>query len=71
MIHNISTSTLCFLFLLLHLFMMNNTLSNIANSNASNSIIPPSTTITFETSMLNAIIPSITINTGINRCRTV
>ena len=51
--------------------MINSTLSNIANSNASNSIIPPSTTAIIEISMINATIPSIIIHTGINRCRTV
>ena len=65
-VHNISTRALCLLLLLLS-FMMNNTLSNIANSNASNSI---STTIVIEISMINATIPSIIINTGIHRCRT-
>ena len=50
--------------------MINNTLSNIANRNASNSISTPSTSILIETSMINATIPSIIINTGINRCRT-
>ena len=44
MIHNISTRTLCLLLLLLS-FMINNTLSNIANGNASKNIITPSTTI--------------------------
>ena len=69
MIHNISTRTLCLLLLLLA-FMINNTLSNIANSNASNSIITPSTTLMIETSMINATILSIIMNTGINCCRT-
>ena len=50
--------------------MIKNTLSNIANSNASNSIITLSTTITIEISMINATSPSIIINTGMNRCRT-
>ena len=50
--------------------MINNTLSNIANSNASNSINTPSSTIIVEISMINATIPSIIINTGINRCGT-
>ena len=68
MIHNISTRALCLLLLLLS-FMITNTLSNIANSNASNSILTPSTTIIIEISMINATIPSIIINTGINRCR--
>ena len=49
--------------------MINNTLSNIANSNASNGIITPSTTIIIDISMMNATLPSIIINTGINRCR--
>ena len=44
--------------------MISNTLSNIASSNASNSILTPSTTIISEFSVINAI------NTGINRCRT-
>ena len=39
--------------------MIKNTLSNIANSNASNSIITPSTTKIIEISMINATIPSI------------
>ena len=69
MIHNTSTRTLCLLLLLLSC-MIHNTLSNIANSNASNSIITPSTTIIIEISMINATIPSIIINTAINRCRT-
>ena len=43
------------------LITVNNTLSNIAIKNAGNSIITPSTTI----------IPSIIINAGTNRCRTV
>ena len=67
-IHNISTRTLCLL-LLLPSFVIDNSLSDIATSNASNSIITLSTTIIIETSM-NATIPSIIINTGINRCRT-
>ena len=46
--------------------MIKNTLSNIANSTASNSIVTPSTTIIIEMSMINAIIPSIIINAGIN-----
>ena len=50
--------------------MINNTLSNIANSNASNSILTRSTAIVIEISMINATIRSIIINTGINRCRT-
>ena len=36
-------------------FMIDNTLSNIANNNASNSIVTPSTTIVIEMSMINAI----------------
>ena len=70
MIHNISTSTLCFL-LLLHLFIINSTLSISANTNAHHSVITPSTAITIEISMVDAIISSIIISTGINRCRTV
>ena len=50
--------------------MINNTLSNIASSNASNRIITPSTAIVIEISMINATTPSIIIHTGINRCRT-
>ena len=70
MIHNISTRTLCLL-LLLFSFMINNTLSNIAiNSNASNSIIIPSTTMILGISMIFATILSIIVNPGINRCRT-
>ena len=68
MVH-ISTRTLCFLLVLLS-FMIHNTLSNIASSNASNWIITASTTIIIEISMMNATIPSIIIHTGINRCRT-
>ena len=49
--------------------MINNTLSNIANGNATNSIITPSTTIIIEINMINATIPFIIMNTGINRCR--
>ena len=49
MVHNISTRTLCLLLLLLA-FMIKNTLSNIAKSNASNSIITPSITIIIEIS---------------------
>ena len=66
MIHNISTSTLCLLLFILG-FMINTTLSNIANSNDGNSILTPSTTIIIEISMVNAIIASIIINSGINR----
>ena len=69
MSHNISTRTLCLLLLLL-LFMTNNTLSNIANSRASISIITPSASIILEISMINATMPSIIINVGINRCGT-
>ena len=69
MIHIFSTRTLYLLLLLLS-FMINNTLSDIANSNAGNSIIAPSTTIIIEISLINATIPSIILNTGINRCRT-
>ena len=50
--------------------MIKNTLNNIASSNASNRIITPSTTIIIEISMINATIPSIISNTGINRGRT-
>ena len=49
--------------------MIDNTLSNIANSNASNSIITPSTSIVIEICMINATIPSIIIHTGVNRCK--
>ena len=50
--------------------MINATLSNIASSHASNQIMTPSTTIIIEISMINTIMPSIIIHTGINRCRT-
>ena len=50
--------------------MINNALSNIANSSASNCIITPGTTIITEIGMITATIPSLKINTGINRCRT-
>ena len=40
------------------------------NSNVSNSIIAPSTTIIIQRSMIYAITPSIIMNTGVNRCRT-
>ena len=66
LIPNISTSTSCLLPLLL-LFRMNSTLSIIANTNAQNSIITPSTTIIIEISMVNVIIPSTVVNTGIHR----
>ena len=69
MIHNISTRTLYVLLLLLS-FMITNTLNNIANSNASNSIITPSTSIVIEINMINSTTPSMIINTNINRCRT-
>ena len=69
MVHSISTRTLRLLLLLLSC-MINNTLSNIASSHASNKVITPSTTIIIEISMMNATIPSIIINTGVNRCRT-
>ena len=51
--------------------MTNSTVSIVANINAHNSITTPSTTIFLEISMVKAIIPSILINTGTNRCRTV
>ena len=60
MIQNISSRTLCLLLLLLS-FMIKNTLSNIANSNAGNSIIIPSTATSIEISMISATIPSIRI----------
>ena len=60
-IHNTSTRTLCLLLLLLS-FMINNTLNNIATSNASHSIIAPSTTIVIEISMINATFPAIITN---------
>ena len=69
MIHSINTCTLCLL-LLLPVFMMNNTLSNIANINAHNSTITPSTSFFNEISMVNAVIPAIIINTYSNPCRT-
>ena len=68
--HKISASTLCLL-LLLAVYTMNNILSIIANMNADDSIITPSTTIILEISMVNATTPSIIVNTGINHCRTV
>ena len=49
--------------------MINNTLSNIANS-AGNSIITPRTPIVLEISVINATIPPIIIDTGMNRYRT-
>ena len=70
MTHSVDTSALRLLLLLLS-FMMNNTLSIISNANAHNSIISPSTTIIIEGSMVNAFIPSILINHGINHCTTV
>ena len=51
--------------------MINNILNIIANINARNSIITPSTTRIIKISMANAILPSITIDTGIIRCGTV
>ena len=69
MILFISNRTLCSLLLLLS-FMIHNTLSNIANSNASTSTITPCTTKIHEISMINATVPSVILNTGINRCRT-
>ena len=57
MLHNISTRTLCLLLLLLA-FIINNTLSNIANSNASNSFSTPSIAIIIEISVIYATIPS-------------
>ena len=51
--------------------MINSTLSIIANINAHSSIMTPSTTRIIEISMVNAILPSFIINTGIHRCRTV
>ena len=47
MVQNISVRTLR-LFLVLLSFMINNTLSNIASRNASNTIITPSTTTIIE-----------------------
>ena len=70
MIHNISTSVPCLLLLLL-LFMINSTLSIVANTNAQNSIVTSSTTIFIEIRMVNAIIHSVIVNTGFYRCRTV
>ena len=43
----------------------------IANINAHNGIITPSTTMIIEISMVIASIPSIIVNAGINDCRTV
>ena len=48
MVQNISIGTLCLLLVLLS-FMINNALSNIASSSASNRIITPSTTKIIET----------------------
>ena len=70
MIHNISSSTSCLLLLLL-LFLISSTLGIIVNINAHSSSISPSNTILIETSIVSAIIPSMIITTGINRCRTV
>ena len=74
MIHNIGTSTSCLLLLLL-LFMIHSTLSTIANMTAQNHIITSSTAVItaviIEFRIVNAFIPSSTINTDINRCRTV
>ena len=70
LVHDVSTSALCLL-PLLRIFMINTTLSDIANINASNSIFTPSTTIILETSMIKGTIPSIIINSGSNRWRTV
>ena len=47
MVHNISIRTLCLLVVPLS-FMINNTLSNIASSTASNRITTPSTAIIIE-----------------------
>ena len=47
MVHNISIRTVCLLLVLLS-FMVNNSLSNIASSCASNRIITPSATIIIE-----------------------
>ena len=66
----ITTSTWRVLLLLLS-FMINSTLNILANINAHNSINTPSTTIIIEISMVNAIIASIILNTGIHRRRTV
>ena len=70
MIHNIRGNTSCLVLLLL-LFMINSTLGIIANIHAHNSIITPGTTRIIEISMAHAIISSIIIHTGIDRCRTV
>ena len=70
MIHNICTSTLCLVLVLL-VFMINNTLRNIATDSVHNSITTPSTTIIIGISMVNAIFHYIIVNTGISRCRTV
>ena len=51
--------------------MVNNTLNNIANINAHSGTITPGITRIIEISMVNAIIPSIILFTGINHCRTV
>ena len=47
MVQIIGINTLCLLLVLLS-FMINNTLNNIASSNAGNRIITPSTTIIIE-----------------------
>ena len=65
-----STSTRWLLLLLL-LFIVSSTLNTTANINAHNSILTASTKIIIEISMINATIPSIIINTGVNHCRTV
>ena len=70
MVHNFGASTSCVLLLLL-IFMINSTLCIIANITAHDSLITPSTTMIIEISMVIAIIPSVIINTGINRCRTL
>ena len=71
MTHNISTGTLCLL-LLLVIYILNNTLSITANNvNAHNNSITPSTTIIIEIHVVNATTPSIIVDTGSNRCRTV
>ena len=55
MVQNSSTRTLCLLPVLLS-FMINSTPSNIANSSASTRIIPPSTTIIIEISMIMRLV---------------
>ena len=70
MTRNISTSNLCLLLIPL-LFMINDTLRVIARINAQSNIFIPNTTVVIEISMAHADIPSGSMNTGINPCRTI